>query len=181
MAKATKNFHPLASTVLRKWLSVTSLWEGTENDRRKSEPHFRLLRKEAQVVLIAFLELFQSVPVYTCATRACEIHLLSSLWLCRVQWRDENMGVPTQPHQWQFLNSLTSQSSFPVLCLWLMQWTTLLLLLNVMMVLAEPLVVFYKGRCKIFISCYWKAWSNHLLLKLWWTLWLIWPKDLVRS
>ena len=56
--------------------------------------------------------------------------------------------------------------------------STLLLLLNVMMVLAEPLVVFYKGRCKIFISCYWKAWSNHLLLKLWWTLWLIWPRTL---
>lgn len=108
-------------------------------------------------MLLAFPVPFQSrapdVLIYTRGTWGWEIHLLCSLCLCRVQWRDENW-VLLLCHISVSFSIAISQSAFScILSMMTAVECILLLLLSVIVVLGKPLVICYKDRCKNFIPC----------------------------
>lgn len=124
--------------------------------QEKSERHFRLVRIEvlgAPSFPVPFQSVVPDVLIHTCGTWGWKIHLLCSLWLCGVQWRDENWVLLLCHITGSFSIAISLSPFSCILSMITSVECILLLLLSVIVVLGKPLVIFYKDRCKNFIPC----------------------------
>lgn len=124
--------------------------------QEKSERHFRLVRTEvlgAPSFPVPFQSVAPDVLIYTCGTWGWKIHLLCSLWLCGVQWRDENWVLLLCHITGSFSIAISPSAFSCILSMITSVECILLLLLSVVVVLGKPLVIVYKDRCKHFIPC----------------------------